>query len=79
MNFKDNNEKNNSIYLGSMIICGSIAGIWSFTANRFTYSEINIIIVGGLAIGYGIGLVINGVLKKMECKNSTNKVDSSKT
>ncbi len=79
MNFKDKNEKNNSIYLGSMIICGSIAGIWSFTANRFTYSEINIIIVGGLAIGYGIGLVINGVLKKMECKNSTNKVDSSKT
>lgn len=78
MSFKDSNDKYNYIYLGSMIVCGSIAGIWAFTANRFTYREMNLIIVGGLAIGYGIGLVVNGVLKKIEWKNSTTKEDNSK-
>lgn len=66
MNFIDNNKKCNYIHLGLMIICGSIAGIWSFTANRFTYREMTLIIVGGAAIGYGLGLVINGILKKKQ-------------
>jgi hypothetical protein len=38
-----------------------------------------LIIIGGVAIGYGIGLVINGVLKKLEWKNSTTKEDNPKT
>ena len=29
MIFKDKNEKNNYIYLGIMVVCGSIAGIWT--------------------------------------------------
>ena len=77
--FKDNNEKTNYIYLGSTIVCGSIAGIWAFTANRFNFSEMALIIIGGVAIGYGIGLVINGVLKKLEWKNSITKEDNPKT
>ena len=79
MSFKDSNEKINYIYLGSTIVCGSIAGIWAFTANRFNFSEMALIIIGGVAIGYGIGLVINGVLKKLEWKNSTTKEDNPKT
>ena len=77
--FKDNNEKTNYIYLGSTIVCGSIAGIWAFTANRFNFSEMALIIIGGVAIGYGIGLVINGVLKKLEWKNFIIKEDNPKT
>ena len=74
MNFKDVNEKNNYIYWGLMILCGSIAGILGFTANRFKFSEMFLIIIVGIAIGYGIGLVIKGVLKE----NSVNKYDSFK-
>ena len=77
--FKDNTDKYNYIYIGSTMICGSIAGIWAFTANRFNFSEMALIIIGGVAIGYGIGLVINGVLKKLEWKNSTTKEDNPKT
>jgi len=78
-NFKEKSEKYNYIYLGTMVVCGSIAGIWAFTANRFNFSEMALVIVGGIAIGYGIGLVINGVLKKLEWKSSRDKDDYPKT
>lgn len=35
-------------------------------------------IIGGIAIGYGINLVINGVLKKLECKNTIIEEDNTK-
>jgi hypothetical protein len=38
-----------------------------------------LIIIGGVAIGYGIGLVINGILKKLEWKNFITKEDNPKT
>lgn len=79
MIFKDSNEKTNYISSGSMIVCGTIAGIWSFTANRFNLHEIVLIIIGGIAIGYGINLVINGVLKKLECKNIVIGEDNTKS
>lgn len=66
--FRDNSKK--PIYLGLMLVCGSLAGIWAFTANRFNYNEIILIIIGGVAVGYGIGLVINSILKELEWKNS---------
>lgn len=75
--FRDNSKK--PIYLGSMLVCGSLAGIWAFTANRFNYNEIILIIIGGVAVGYGIGLVINGILKELEWKNSVPKEDDVKT
>ena len=77
--FKNINEKNKYIYLGSMIVCGSIAGIWSFAANRFRYDEMFLIVIAGVAIGYGIGLVINGLLIKLEWKDYMKKEDISKT
>ena len=79
MTFKDINEKTNYIYLGSMIVCGSIVGIWTSTANRFNFSEMVLIIIGGVAIGYGIGLVVNVILKKLEFKNSITKKNNPKT
>lgn len=79
MTFKDINEKINYIYLGSMIACESIVGIWTSTANRFNFSEMVLIIIGGVAIGYGIGLVVNVILKKLELKNSITKKNNPKT
>ena len=79
MTFKDINEKINYIYLGSMIVCGSIVGIWTSTANRFNFSEMVLIIIGGVAIVYGIGLVVNVMLKKLELKNSITEKNNPKT
>lgn len=79
MIFKDSNKKTNYISSGSMIVCGTIAGIWSFTANRFNLHEIVLIIIGGIAIGYGINSFINGVLKKLECKNTMTEEDNTKS
>ena len=62
--FKKSNDKTNHIYFGSTIICGSITGIWAFTANRFNLSETVLIIISGVAIGYGIGLIVNTIIKK---------------
>lgn len=75
--FKSSNKK--PIYLGSMLVCGSLAGIWAFAANRFNYNEIILIIIGGVAIGYGIGLVINGILKELEWKQFIPHEDDTKT
>lgn len=68
MNFKSKSDNKHYIYLGSMLVGSGTLGIWAFTANRFQNSEILLISIGGLAIGYGIGLIINGVLKKIEWK-----------
>ena len=82
VNYKNNNKNINYIYLGTMIIGGVIAGIYGNCANRFRYIEILFIVLGGVAIGYGIGLIINGILKNFEWKNSkendNNKVLNKK-
>lgn len=60
------NDKISNIHLGSMIIGGFIAAIVGNFANRFRYSEIFFIIIGGVAIGYGIGLIISGIVQHKE-------------
>lgn len=56
---KDNEE----ISKGAILICAVIAGIWSFTQNRFTYKEMIFISLAGGLIGYGIHLIISGLKK----------------
>ena len=73
--FKEKKEKQNYIYLGLMIVCGCFAGIWSFSANRFQVREIFLIIIGGIAIGYGIALVINDISKKLEYQNKEDNIE----
>ena len=46
-----------SLYVGFVLIFATIAGIWSFTANRFNYDECFFIILAGAVVGLGIGLV----------------------
>ena len=52
------NRKNiKSIYWGFVIIFAGVAGIWSFTANRFRFVECFFIILAGAVVGFGVGLI----------------------
>ncbi len=65
----ERNNKFNYIYLGAMFVGGNISWIWSFSANRFRNNEILFITILGILFGYGIGLIINGILEKMRKEN----------
>lgn len=56
------------LYHGFIIIFALIAGIWAFSANRFRYSEMFMIMLAGGAIGYGIALIVQA-LSGMKRKN----------
>ena len=62
-NQNDNTKLLKEIYFGLAIICGLIAGIGSFAANRFRLDEILLIILGGMMIGICLGVVCHGILK----------------
>lgn len=47
-----------SLYLGLALVFSTIAGIWSFTANRFNWNECICIILAGAVVGLGIGLIL---------------------
>ena len=47
-----------TLYFGTVLIFATIAGIWSFTANRFNYDECLFIILAGGAVGLGVALII---------------------
>lgn len=58
----ENNKKTlRLLYRGSIILGGSVAGIWAFTANRFLISECMFVILGGMIAGIGIGLICHAV------------------
>lgn len=78
-NNNSDNNKFNYIYLGPVLVGGSIAGIWAFAANRFRYIEMLFIMIGGIIIGYGIGLIINGVLERIEWNNTQKKLEHPKS
>ncbi len=47
-----------SLYLGSAVVYATIAGIQSFTANRFRWDECFFIVIAGAVIGCGLGLLV---------------------
>lgn len=53
-----NKKSRKSLYIGFVLIFATIAGIWSFTANRFDYGECFFIVLAGAAVGLGAGLVV---------------------
>lgn len=57
-----------TLYFGSVLIFATIAGIWSFTANRFRFDECLLIIFAGGAVGLGVALLIQ-VIGNMFAKN----------
>jgi len=50
-----------ALYLGFVLVFATIAGIWSFTANRFNYDECLYIVLAGGAVGIGVALIIQVV------------------
>lgn len=47
-----------TLYLGFVLTFATIAGIWSFTANRFRVDECFMIVLAGGAVGFGVALII---------------------
>lgn len=47
-----------NLYLGFVLLCATIAGIWAFTANRFRSDECFMIMLAGGVVGLGIALII---------------------
>ena len=67
---KNENFKNlRNIYICLAIICGSIAGIWSFSANRFGHDEMLLIIGIGMVVGVCFGVICHNILRYMKSKN----------
>lgn len=62
-----------SLYLGFAVIFAVIAGIWSFTANRFRIDECYFIVVAGAAIGCAIALIIQVIFNLLKKNNSRSE------
>ena len=61
------------LYFGFAIIFATIAGVWSFTANRFRIDECFFIILAGAAIGLGISLIFQVVVSLRKWGNIDGK------
>lgn len=59
------------LYLGFAIIFATIAGIWSFTVNRFQIYECLYIIMAGAVVGCGISLIAQVVSSFFENKHNS--------
>lgn len=57
-----------SLYTGFAVISAIIAGMWSFTANRFRIDECWLIVIAGAAIGCAIALIIQVISKMLRSK-----------
>ena len=58
----DNTKTRIKIYTGLAFLCGTIAGIWVFSANRFRYDEMILIIAAGMTIGLFLATVCQSIL-----------------
>lgn len=57
-----NRKTMKTLYLGFSFIFAAIAGILSFTANRFRFDECFLIILAGGTVGLGIAFVIQVII-----------------
>ena len=62
----DNKRAMKKIYTGLAFLCGTIAGICSFSANRFRYNEIILIIGAGMIIGLCLAMVCQNILEYLK-------------
>ena len=65
----DSKKNLKNIYIGLAILCGSIAGIWSFSANRFRHDEMLLIIGIGMVVGVCFGVVCHNILRYIKSKD----------
>ena len=64
--YDDNTNAIKKIYVALAFLCGTIAGIWSFSANRFRYDEMLLIIGAGMVIGLCLAVVCHNILKYLK-------------
>lgn len=57
-----NKKTMKTLYAGCVFLFAAIAGIWSFTANRFRFDECMMIILAGGAVGLGIAFVLQVII-----------------
>lgn len=69
----DEAELIKKIRTGLAIIFAAIAGVWSYSANRFRYDEILIFIGVGALVGYCLGMVYHSTLKYLKQKEDASK------
>lgn len=50
-----------TLYIAFAFVFALLAGIWSFTANRFRYEECFMIILAGGSVGLGIAVLIKTI------------------
>ena len=62
----DNTKAIKKIYIALALLCGIIAWIWSFSANRFRYDEMLLIIGAGIIIGLCLAVVCHNILKYLK-------------
>ncbi len=60
--------KKRKIYTGLAFLCGTIAGIWFFSANIFRYDEMLKIIAAGMTIGLFLATVCQIILNPENVK-----------
>lgn len=65
---KDDAKTLKSIYLSLALLCGSVAGILSFSANRFRFVEILLITGAGMLAGVCLGIACHSILKYIKNK-----------
>lgn len=54
------------LYIGFIFLCGTIAGIWSYSANRFRPDEMILIMGAGMIIGFCVAAVCHNILKYLK-------------
>lgn len=64
----ENTKAVKTIYISFALLCGTIAGIWSFSANRFRYIEMLWIMGAGILIGLCIAAIYHNTLKYLKIK-----------
>ena len=58
----NNTKPMKKICISLVFLCGTIAGIWAFSANRFRYDEMIRIIGAGMVIGLCLATVCQSIL-----------------
>lgn len=58
----NNTKPMKKLCIGLVFLCGTIAGIWAFSANRFRYDEMIRIIGAGMVIGLCLATVCQSIL-----------------
>ena len=58
----NNTKAKKKIYISLAFLFGTIAGIWAFSANRFRYDEMVLIIAAGMTIGLSLATLCQAIL-----------------